>query len=85
MLLKKNNCVNFTVKIYYKIKIQLYKVRQRLRAAPPDPHVLDLQPVETPFKKSWVRPWWCIQTRQNNEIEHLLIKVAHVVLSLVYI
>ena len=26
-----------------------------------------------------------IQTRQNNEIEHLLIKVAHVVLSLVYV
>ena len=36
--------------------MQLYKVRQRLGAAPPDPHVLDLQPVETPFKKSWVRP-----------------------------
>ena len=40
--------------------MQLYKVRQRLGAAPPDPRVLDLQPVETPFKKSWVRP--CILT-----------------------
>ena len=37
--------------------MQLYKVCQRLGAAPPDPRVLDLQPVETPFKKSWVRPW----------------------------
>ena len=37
--------------------MQLYKVRQRLGAAPPDPHVLDLQPIETPFKKSWVRPY----------------------------
>ena len=54
--LKRNNCVNFTVKIYCKIKMQLYKVRQRLGAVPPDPHILDLQPVETPFKKSWVRP-----------------------------
>ena len=36
--------------------MQLYKVRQRLGAAPPDPRILDLQPVETPFKKSWVRP-----------------------------
>ena len=38
--------------------MQLYKVRQRLGAAPPDPRILDLQPVETPFKKSWVRPWY---------------------------
>ena len=37
--------------------MQLYKVRQWLGAAPPDPCILDLQPVETPFKKSWVRPW----------------------------
>ena len=34
----------------------LYKVRQRLGAVPPDPRVLDLQPLETPFEKSWVRP-----------------------------
>ena len=39
--------------------MQLYKVRQRLGAVPPDPHILDLQPVETPFKKSWVRPCVC--------------------------
>ena len=39
--------------------MQLHKVRQRLGAAPPDPRILDLQPVETPFKKSWVRPWTC--------------------------
>ena len=36
--------------------MQLYKVRQRLGAVPPDSRVLDLQPVETPFKKSWVHP-----------------------------
>ena len=36
--------------------MQLCKVRQRLGAVPPDPRVLDLQPVETPFKKSWIRP-----------------------------
>ena len=36
--------------------MQLYKVRQRLGAVCPQTHILDLQPVETPFKKSWVRP-----------------------------
>ena len=55
--LKRNNCVNFTVKIYCKIKMQLYKVRQRrLGAAPPDPRILDLQPVETPFKNPGYAP-----------------------------
>ena len=33
--------------------MQLYKVYQRLGA---HPRILDLQTVETPFKKSWVRP-----------------------------
>ena len=37
--------------------MQLYKVHQQLGAAPPDPRILHLQPVETPFKKSWVHPW----------------------------
>ena len=36
--------------------MQLYKIRQRLGAVAPDPRILDLQPVETPFKKSWVHP-----------------------------
>ena len=36
--------------------MHLYKVCQRLGAVPPDPRILDLQPVKTPFKKSWVRP-----------------------------
>ena len=33
-----------------KIKMQSHKVCQRLGDAPPDPCVLDLQPVETPSK-----------------------------------
>ena len=47
--------------------MQLYKVRQRLGAVPPDPCVLDLQPVETPFKKSWVRPCNAIESPCQNE------------------
>ena len=36
--------------------MQLYKVRQRLGAVPPHPRVLDLQPVETPFKNPGYTP-----------------------------
>ena len=36
--------------------MQLYKIRQRLGTVLPDLRILNLQPVETPFKKSWVRP-----------------------------
>ena len=53
--------------------MQLYKVHQRLGAAPPDPRVLDLQPMETPFKKSWVRPCMlcgkCLAVRSLSEIQ----------------
>ena len=56
MLLKRNKCVNFTVKIHCKIKKQLYKIRQRLGAAPPHPCILDLQSVETPSKNHGYAP-----------------------------